>query len=464
MIQTNKPMMFSFCKDTNATKYYEVIIKYKNFDFISFYEFISIQKGPLFDSSMGSSTYSNWSFFGIQPSKKLSSSINNKTDFLEQIQAEIFNHKEIPKEINDLPFIAGYMGFISYEKSFENLNPKKPTSSTFPEYQFEHYDGSITLNHKTNEIIVVTSDLQTYESILDQYQKYIFCKSKTTKKPVSISKAKPQLMKADYLQKIKQILENIKCGNIYQANFTHKLIAEFHGNPIELYKSLRRFNPSPYSCYYQVSEDLFILSSSPERLFKIEQNIITSNPIKGTIKRDANPARDKTQKKILLNSPKDRAELTMIVDLIRNDLGRICEFGSITVNQWPTLETFQKVHHLVGEIQGKLNPKTTLNQIFSSIFPGGSITGAPKIRSMEIIDKIEDSSRGPYTGSIGYIDLRGNMEFNILIRTILIEKNKLTLQVGGGIVADSDPKKEYEETMHKAEAILDALNHFELEK
>ena len=268
---------------------------------------------------------------------------------------------------------------------------------------------------------------------------------------------KANITKEKYLSKIEEIFEHIRKGDIYQANFTHQFSGKFKGDAFNLYQSLRIKNPAPFACFYPINEHQYILCSSPERLFQVQNGKITSSPIKGTIRRDEDPFIDQKLKNDLLNSSKDAAELAMIIDLIRNDVGKISEYGSVKVLAFKKLESFQKVHHLIGTIEGKLKPETTVKNIFEALFPGGSITGAPKIRSIEILNTLEENPRGPYTGSVGYIDIRGNMDFNIMIRTILIDHDSISLQVGGGIVIDSNPYCEYEETLHKAQAIFDAL-------
>lgn len=438
-----------------------------NFDnseeFVQFYHSLSVKKGPLFDSSMPQHASSQWSFFSILP--KLTITKNNQEILGETPREPIINQAcffnlmdqfpfKAPSEFPGLerfPFIGGFVGFLSYENKFESLKINKEKKCDFPLYQFSLFTNVFIFDHQAQKSFLISDDTIETKSIYDQYEKKLY--KKTNKK----IRLKSLISKEKYLSKIEEIFEHIRKGDIYQANFTHKFYSDFQGDPFSVYQALRKKNPAPFACFYPINEKQFILCSSPERLFKVKGNIITSSPIKGTIRRDSDPFVDDKLKKDLLNSAKDSAELAMIVDLIRNDLGRISEFGSVKVLEFKKLESFQKVHHLIGTIEGKLRSDIAIRNIFEALFPGGSITGAPKIRSIEILNELEEESRGPYTGSAGYIDIRGGMDFNIMIRTILINNNQISLQVGGGIVIDSNPYCEYEETLHKAEALFDAL-------
>ena len=437
-------------------------------EFISFYQSITLKKGPLFDSSMNQHSSAQWSFFSLKPNHTFTkmpdnllefSSENEKSTsqecFFEQLDKFSFKPKNNYLELKKYPFIGGYIGYLSFENFIENRIEQKVKKNSFPLYQFSFFTNVFIFDHAAKETVLISDGDATLLELFNLWQK--------TKTNANINKRKnktvlkPNITKEKYLSTIEKIFEHIRNGDIYQANFTHKFSSEFTGNPFSLYQSLRNTNPAPFACFYPINEKQYILCSSPERLFKVCDGQITSNPIKGTIRRDPDNFIDEKLKKDLLNSAKDAAELAMIVDLIRNDIGKISEFGSVKVLHYKKLETFQKVHHLVGIIEGKLRPEITVKNIFEALFPGGSITGAPKIRSIEILNELEDEARGPYTGSVGYIDIRGNMDFNIMIRTILIDSKSISLQVGGGIVIDSNPYCEYEETLHKAEAMFDAL-------
>jgi para-aminobenzoate synthetase component 1 len=262
--------------------------------------------------------------------------------------------------------------------------------------------------------------------------------------------------KADYCKAIEDAKDLIARGDIYQVNLSQRFECDFDGNPFELYLKLRKINPAPFAAY--LNFDRFkIVSASPERFVKINGRDIETRPIKGTRPRGAGSKEDLLLKKELLSSAKDKAEHVMIVDLERNDLGRICEYGSVRPSEFIIVETYSTVHHLVSTVTGRLRNGMGIVDCLKNCFPGGSITGAPKIRSMEVIEELEPAKRGIYTGSIGYIDFCGNADLSIVIRTIVIKDKRAYFQVGGGIVADSDFEKEYQETLDKARALTEAI-------
>jgi para-aminobenzoate synthetase component 1 len=251
---------------------------------------------------------------------------------------------------------------------------------------------------------------------------------------------------------VKQIKEWIAAGHIYQANLSQAFTAEVHGELFSLYETLREASPAPMAAYLDLGGQE-ILSSSPETFLKISGRGIETRPIKGTRPRFPDPDEDRRSAYELQTSAKEISELVMITDLLRNDLGQVCEFGSVEVAEMLRLETLAQVHHLVSTVTGTLRPEIDALAALAACFPGGSITGAPKKRAMEIIHELEDAPRGIYCGAIGWIGSNGESSLNIAIRTLVRSGNQLTYQVGAGIVADSDPEKEYEETLHKAAGI-----------
>ena len=250
--------------------------------------------------------------------------------------------------------------------------------------------------------------------------------------------------------------EYIAAGDIYQVNLSQRFTAKIATPPLALYKIVRTLNPAPFAAYLKFGE-ITVISSSPERFLRIAGNSVETRPIKGTRPRGEGKVEDEKLKKELLKSTKDKAELIMIVDLERNDLGRVCEYGTVRVPEIITLETYATVFHLVSTITGTLKADKDHIDCIKACFPGGSITGAPKIRSMEIIDELEPTQRKIYTGSIGYVGFNQQTDLNIVIRTMLYCDGTVHFQVGGGIVADSDPALEYEETLHKGRALVEAL-------
>jgi len=262
--------------------------------------------------------------------------------------------------------------------------------------------------------------------------------------------------KEDYLEAVRKSVEYIHAGDIFQVNLAQRLLMEAKTTSSQLYLKLREKNPAPFAGYYDFGLGQ-IVSASPERFISVRDRTIESRPIKGTRRRSGRPELDMFWGDELIRSEKDRAENVMIVDLLRNDLSRICEPESVEVTSLCGLETYQTVQHLVSIIVGKLAPDVGIREILEAIFPGGSITGAPKIRAMEIISELEPTARGPYCGSLGYIGFDGSIDWNILIRTVIASAGWWQFPVGGGIVADSDPLREYEETWHKALGLLHAV-------
>ncbi|HDJ29183.1 MAG TPA: aminodeoxychorismate synthase component I, partial [Proteobacteria bacterium] len=259
-----------------------------------------------------------------------------------------------------------------------------------------------------------------------------------------------------YIEAVRQILEYISAGDIYQVNLSQRFAVEFAGKPLDFYRKFRTLSPAPFGAYL-VTDNHTIMSNSPERYLLIKNDYIETRPIKGTRPRGGNPEIDEQLRRELIDSSKDQAEHIMIVDLERNDLGRVAQYGTVHVPEMEIVESYANVHHLVSTVAARIEPKHSTVDCIVNSFPGGSITGAPKLRSMEIIDELEPSCRGVYTGSIGYLDFSGDIDLNIAIRTAVHHQNTLYFQVGGGIVADSDPHLEYEETITKAESFLKTL-------
>ncbi len=255
---------------------------------------------------------------------------------------------------------------------------------------------------------------------------------------------------------MRRVLEYIAAGDVFQVNLSQRFTARGPYQPLELYLRLKEKSPAPFAAFLQW-KDLAVVSASPESFYQTRGNLLVTRPIKGTRPRGSDPDDDGRLAAELLDSPKDRAELTMIVDLERNDLGRVCEYGSVAVRDPLSIESFAQVHHLVATIEGRLRSSTGPVDVIRALFPGGSVTGAPKIRAMEIIDELEPNRRSLYTGAIGYLSQGGSSAFNVAIRTILVEGDRASFQVGGGIVADSDPVAEYDETLAKGRGMLDVL-------
>ncbi|MDQ7836954.1 MAG: aminodeoxychorismate synthase component I [Thermodesulfobacteriota bacterium] len=261
----------------------------------------------------------------------------------------------------------------------------------------------------------------------------------------------------DYVSAIKRVREYIRQGDIYQVNLSQRFTFEFDGPPYSFFRALFADNPAPFYAYLNCG-DFCVLSTSPERFIRREGSYIETRPIKGTRPRGKDPAEDERMKKELIESPKEDAELSMIVDLLRNDLGKACLPGTVQVKEHKRVEAYQNVFHLVSTVTGMLRRGCTQTNVLRAVFPGGSITGCPKIRAMEIIEELEPVKRGIYTGSIGYVSLHDTMNLSIAIRTAVYKDRRIYLSVGGGIVYHSDPETEYQETLHKGETFFKLLH------
>ncbi len=261
---------------------------------------------------------------------------------------------------------------------------------------------------------------------------------------------------AEFEAMVSQVLEHIRAGDIFQANVSQRFTAPWRGSVLPLYETLRRINPSPFACFLS-AEDVAVASCSPERLVRVQDGRVDTRPIAGTRPRGATPQDDALNSLELLLSEKERAEHIMLVDLARNDLGRVCKPGTVGVAELMTLEAYSHVIHIVSDVSGTLCAGVDPVDVIRAVFPGGTITGCPKVRCMEILRAVEPVARGLYTGSLGYLGFEGTLDLNIAIRTMVIQQGRLSFHVGAGIVADSIPDREYQETLAKAGALILAL-------
>ncbi|MHB8781537.1 MAG: aminodeoxychorismate synthase, component I [Candidatus Geothermincolia bacterium] len=365
------------------------------------------------------------------------------------------------------PFLGGGVGFLAYElgRHIERLPASAVDDLGLPEMAFAFYDRVVAHDHASGETwLVVTGE----EGVDLEERLHEAMNALRARPPVYAAPAAPSgeglrsgFTREAYLESVKRVKEYIRAGDIYQANLSQRFTASLAQHPWTVYRKLRRLNAAPFSAYLNFGE-VAICSSSPERFVKLSGDRVETRPIKGTRPRSADEAEDAALRRELTGSVKDRAELSMIVDLERNDLGRVCSYGSVEVEEHAVIESYATVHHLVSTVAGKLHPGRDIVDLLRASFPGGSITGAPKIRSMEIIDELEPTARSVYTGCIGYIGWDGAADLNIAIRTILATHGSAHFQVGGGIVADSDPADEYQETLDKGAAIFRTLARDEL--
>lgn len=364
-------------------------------------------------------------------------------------------------------FLPGGFGYLSYDLGFqiENLFNKAEDDLKLPEIFICFYDKIFVFDNKKKISIFIIFNFEKDKFFrnkfanVKKFHKDLIEKSKTLRirsMKFSIEKIKSNMNYSQYISSIKKIKDYIKEGDVYQVNFSHRFEIKGNFDPYHLFLKLQSVNPAPYSGFFNF-DGFFIISNSPELFLKKEGLKIMTKPMKGTRKVTGNLKLDYNMKKELLSSEKDRAELIMITDMERNDLGKICEYGTVKVKKLINLEKYRTVYQTTSIVQGILRKGVNIKEIIKATFPGGSITGAPKKRAMEIIEELEPTKRNFYTGSMGYFGFNENLQLNILIRTLLLKNNTLYYPVGGGIVWDSIAEKEYEETLVKTRNLFLAL-------
>ncbi len=368
------------------------------------------------------------------------------------------------------PFQGGAIGFIAYEygRRLEKLPAADVDDLGLPDAALGLYDWVVACDHTRKKAWLISTGAPEPEGPVretrarERAEEALGYLSRPA--PARTTAAQPALdfrsnfTRADYVEAIARTVEYVLAGDIFQANIAQRFLAELPESfdPWAFYRRLRTRNAAPFAAYLAFG-DVTVCSSSPERFVCVEGDHVEARPIKGTSKRWSNPHADGASSRALLDSEKDRAENVMIVDLLRNDLSRVCRPGSIEVPKLCGLETYASVHHLVSVVTGRLRHGLSVTDLLRASFPGGSITGAPKLRAMEIITELERHARGIYCGSIGWIGFSGDADFNIAIRTATIARGKAVFQAGGGITALSDPAAEYDETLTKARAVFEAF-------
>ena len=362
---------------------------------------------------------------------------------------------------SELPLVSGAVGYFSYDygRKLQGVPSGEKDLVKIPDAVLTFYDVYLIEDcHKKETYLVVNGITEEASERIREMEQKI--QKRTERKeeqkvPHNII-VTPNFEKEEYKKAVDDMIHYIIEGDIYITNMTQQLTIESDKAPLDVFYDLRKNNPSPFGGYMDYG-DFQIVCASPERFLKMKKGHVNTRPIKGTRKRGATPEEDLLMRTELENSEKDKSELLMIVDLERNDLNRVCRPGSVKVTELFTVEEYATVFHLVSDIEGDLEEGKNFVDLLEAAFPGGSITGAPKYRAMEIIDELEHGKRNLYTGSIGYLTLDGDCDFNIVIRTALHKDGKYFLGAGGGITAESDLEFEYEETLQKAKAILEAL-------
>ncbi len=434
------------------------------------------------DSSLPSEQLGRFSFIGFDPFDIFETRGYDSLRDLEKLFVKYARRQK--GSFAGAPVTGGMVGYLGYDFGFhlEKIARRKKAESHIPDCHFCFYDCVIAIDHVLRKLHVISSGLPEkniylqekrsqyrLEKIIKKLSAYGSSEEKFSsisapfndgEEPLS-SFLSSDFSRDTYCQAVEKALGYIRSGDIYQVNLAQKFLLDKNAHPfdinsIELYEQLRRCSPSGFGSYLDCG-DFQILSSSPERFLRLQGVVAETRPMKGTRPRGLNGAEDAQLRHELLNSAKDQAELLMITDLERNDLGRVCRYGSVHVDQMRTLESYEHVLQATSSIKGILEKGKDGFDLLRASFPGGSITGCPKIRSMEIIEELEPSRRQMYTGALGYMDFSGNMDFNVLIRTLLVEQERISFHVGSGIVADSSPREEYAETLLKSKAMCRAL-------
>jgi len=450
--------------------------------------FAKIDKGAysfLLESVEGGERIARYSFLGSEPSIVFSSK-GNKISLLEGKVLKTFTAEDPIDElrkilaryktvkVKGLPrFFGGLVGFFGYDmvRFMEKIPDKNPDQLNVSDSLFMLTDTILIFDHVDHKLKVVSNAYvkddpdQAYDEAVRKIDRIVNDLMKplekhllafNVKKRSGELKIKSNFDKKSFEEAVTSAKAYIKKGDIIQTVLSQRLETPIRSHPFQIYRALRSINPSPYM-YYLKLNDFYLVGSSPEVMVRCEDGVVELRPIAGTRPRGSSDDEDETLKKDLLADPKERAEHIMLVDLGRNDIGRVSEYNSVKIPELMVIEKYSHVMHIVSDVVGKLRRGKDSFDVIRATFPAGTVTGAPKVRAMEIIDELENTKRGTYAGSVGYFSFSGNLDCCITIRTILIKDSKAYIQAGCGIVADSVPEREYMETLNKAKALVKAI-------
>ncbi len=370
------------------------------------------------------------------------------------------------------PFLCGAAGFMGYDFgfSFERIRRRKKSPTGAPDVLFGFYDCVAVFDRLKNEMLIFSSGfpehgpsrkkrarrrLDEMMAVLEMDKTRSWALRQAPSSP-RLSRWQSDFTKKEYLAAVRKAKAYIAAGDIYEINLSQRFSGRTSLDDWQLYERLARVFPVSFGAFFR-GDDFSIISASPEQFLSYDGRTVTTRPMKGTRPRTGERRKDGQSRRELWQSIKERAELLMVVDLERNDLGRVCDYGTVKLRQRRTIEAYRSVFQATAEIEGRLHPSRDRWDLLRACFPGGSVTGCPKIRAMELIEELEPEARGIYTGSMGYLSFHETLQFSVLIRTLLKQGDRVSFHVGGGIVADSDPDKEYEETLIKARVLFEAL-------
>lgn len=454
-------------------------------------------EGPCFllESVSGGEQVARYSFVGVRPRGVITTSgdevfisreghgrtvsLEDGRDPLDILKAEMATYK--PVRLADLPrFIGGAVGFLSYDavRRFERIPDDNPDDLHVPEMAFMIAHTLVVFDHARQRLQVIANADLTRSDARTAYQRAISRIDEVVARlnaplpevpppnEVSHNGLESNLTQEAYKEMVNKAKEYIAAGDIFQVVPSQRLSRRTSAHPFGIYRALRMHNPSPYMVFMRFpggigSKPLHIISASPEMHVRFEEGMAELRPIAGTRWRGLTVEEDTALAEELLEDEKERAEHVMLVDLGRNDLGRVCEYGSVHIEELMTVERYSHVMHIVSDIRGTMKPQHDVFDLMRATFPAGTVTGAPKVRAMEIIDELEPTRRGIYAGVVGYIGYDGIMDSCIAIRTLVMQGDRVHIQAGGGVVADSDPQREYEESWNKAKALAEAVEYAE---
>jgi anthranilate synthase component 1 len=471
-------------KDYNIIPVYREILADLDTPVSAFRKINKSAYGFLLESVEGGEQLARYSFLGANPSvifkskgKQVRITKNNQvilekesSNPLDELKSllnkyKVYTDPALPR------FFGGAVGYISYDmvRFMEKLPDKNPDDLQLPDMYFMITDTILIFDHVLHKIKIISNAYvengdadKAYQSALRKIESLV----KDLNAPAPPLPETPEVKvthelrsnfkKEEFEKAVEDSKEYIKAGDIFQVVLSQRFETDITSSPFDIYRALRSINPSPYMYYLQF-EDAILVGSSPEILVRADEGKLQLRPIAGTRPRGKNQEEDEALIKDLLADPKERAEHLMLVDLGRNDLGRISEYGSVHVSDFMVIEKYSHVLHIVSNVEGTLAKGKDAFDVLNATFPAGTVSGAPKIRAMEIIDELEPTRRGPYAGTVGYFSFSGNLDACITLRTIVIKGNKAYIQAGAGLVADSVPSSEYQETVNKSKAMLKAI-------
>ncbi|MDR7239455.1 anthranilate synthase component I [Neobacillus drentensis] len=442
---------------------------------ISILQKMSGNKKFLLESSHKYNDSGRYSFIGADPAFELISigdsneiiSRNGNKEVIKGNSLEVLkklirpmDHEEFP-----FPFIGGAVGYVGYDiiRQYEVIGEEQPNGMEMPDVHLMFYEEVIVFDHLEDKVLICGCPLSE-ESDIALIEKRINERLEELKKPTFYATDDPfyfsgfvsETTKEAFIKNVEIAKEHILAGDIFQVVLSRRMKSTFNGEPLSLYRKHRANNPTPYMFYIDF-EAYTVIGSSPESLIKTRAGSVISNPIAGTKRRGRTTEEDLLIENELKSDEKELAEHKMLVDLGRNDLGKICEFGTVQVDKYMTVEKYRHVMHLVSEVSGQLTTDKTAIDALAACLPAGTVSGAPKVRAMEIINSLEKSKRGLYSGAVGYLSADGNMDFALAIRTMVLKEGSAYIQAGAGIVFDSNPESEYQETINKLNSFLEGV-------